>query len=215
MGRIKVTTYPDDFKRVCVDCKQPLYLLYSSPLKSPQSMWKLTDKAKEWLEKYTESGKMYDEEEGANNSINDSLAEFLLAVQDLDILDVNTLPKEFYPEFEEAKKRGFFDFGGGSYKAGRYHIECINKKCPGKYAMRGHNPSARDPRGMMVNINEDGSQDRLQVVEANNIPKTEGLCPFDGAAVIENPSGLVCTDCGRTFRKDRNGVLKNELNRQL
>lgn len=210
-GRIKVAVYPDEFQRVCVDCKQPLYLLYRSPLKNPQSMWKLTDKAKEWLDKYTESGKMYDDDEGVNNSINNSLAEFLLVVQDLDVLDVNTLPKEFYPEFEEAKKRGFFDFGGGSSKAGRYHIECINKKCLGKYAMRGHNPSSRDPRGMIVNVNEDGSQDRLQVVEERVIPRTEGLCPFDGSAVIESPVGLTCTECGRAFRLSKSGTLKNEL----
>jgi hypothetical protein len=215
MGKVRAPRYVDEFGRVCPDCKHPLFLLYDGPLKYSQSMWKLTDKATEWLEKYTESGKMYDGDNDSEDAISDddSLAEFILAVQDLDVLDVNTLPQKYYPEFEEAKKRGFFVFSGGSVKAGKYRIRCINKKCSGD-SYKG-NPSSRDPRGMIVNINDNGVQDRLRVAEeGNRAPRVEGSCPFDGSDVIESPAGLMCVDCGRSFRLSKNGTLKNELDEE-
>jgi uncharacterized protein YbaR (Trm112 family) len=212
MGKVRAPRYVDEFGRVCPDCKEPLFLLYTGPLKHSQSMWKLTDKATEWLEKYTESGKMYDNEDSEEGtSSDDSLAEFILAVQDLDVLDVNTLPQRYYPEFEEAKNRGFFAFSGGSSKAGKYRIDCINKRCSGN-SYRG-NPSSKDPRGMTININDNGSQDKLRVIEESRVPKIGGSCPFDGSAVIESPVGLMCTECGRSFRLSK-GVLKNELSEE-
>lgn len=214
MRRISVPMEPDKYGRVCIDCKQPLFLLYDGALNSSQSLWKLTDKGIQWVEKYTESGKMYDDEgeETEEKDINDSLAAFILLYQDqnLDVLDINTLPQEYHVEFNKGRKRGFFDYVGGSAKAGRYILKCINKKCPGQYKGRG-NPSERDPRGMIIHINDDGSQDRLQTVEKRNIASVEGYCPFDGSAVIKSPAGLMCTDCGRSFARDKMGRFKNIL----
>lgn len=206
MGRGKKSLIPDQYGRRCVDCGEPLHLIYEGPLADSQALVKLTDSAEDWIEEYAESGGSL---EGEDAEENNALYEFLLAVQKLDSLNVRTLPKEFESEFEEAKRRGFFTFIGSHAKAGTYVLDCFNRHCPG-HNMGRNKTQPRDPdqRGKRININDDGTQDKFEKLIPNRTisREIEGSCPSCGTpSLVKSHSRAgeiiyICDECHKHYR---------------
>ena len=128
-------------------------------------------------------------------------------MRDLTALNYNTLPEKYRFLFDVARQRGFFESaGGGEGISGRYDLRCSKQSCRSNSQDRR---TRQDPRGMSININEDGSQDEFEkaVKRDSSYKKAVGCCPVCGTlTMMETKENLfTCSECGQSFRLKETG----------